>query len=1024
MTNTVKLVQPPTDEEGFASTFLQSQQEGYYYAKIIGQSNLKLPYWNKFVRQTHTSFKELSDRLASLIEKPKITQILGVPRDNLTDPKVRRILKNFSFAPPTAESDEPITTKTQYLILDIDRPPDPDTLDLTDDQKNKILHILNTFEEKYETFELEEKDVLSAARFLLSLAFRVSYKGEMFVRLSGSFGKPSTPFFRGHIYVPLTRPVGLDDIAAILYGIPFVDHTPYFNPTQPVFTSGPVILTPTSTGVEQGYGEDGSYIESPTPTPGRNPLSDHTLLERCYYDEGDGHALPSDVLQKLYIGEIKSRWQSRTDQSSQQSEGKVLPATELAGKKGAFNRVAVDLKSPYNANNWLLKNGYTPSLTTENSVRYISPQSTSGRAGTILFTDGYIYEFHEQSPLQSLARKHSPDRSVFTAYDLWYLDAKEMGNLPRFKHYVDKLVERDPNYQNVWTTVIQNGCSFLSPDITQRESNDIIKGMLEEVFHMGIRPDNRRQIYDVICSKVREMNIKDYKFTHSKLDKLYKEVTQDFAEESNTLHPGNSDSQNAHGYLERSQMFHHPKGDLWITESSKGDMLIPMWSVRELRSHVENLIPKKSSAPFKWNDGKIQSSARAVIREFEVRKSSGNEPFVNAKETTFLFADTESRVGIDVTTRAVFYPMLSHFVLHKLPFSRAEYEIQKTYAFDDTNWGKFLNSSFYGEEDNIEHLRDFFTYLFMPDRPGQVMLALIGVPRSGKSTIKNIMSALVGRDYKLETSFKSLKDAFGLSSLSSLTRLFILNEFNISGGKEVKQEITDLLKSIAGADSVTCRRMYQGPTEVHPIALPVLLSNYIPNITDRAMWERIRLIEFKKSFMVESMERSFEFKQELEAELPFIFHWALSNPRYDGRTITWHRSDTMNKNKERAVIQASPYDHFISKYFEEGHPHDKIFRLEIRMMFEFFWNEMFGEDLDYDDLNIGRKLDIRAFRKIFPGAASAKKKISLRVRENKMNQHFPERDWCISGVRWRDYEGMIKEFSPFIDYVDNKEFKE
>ena len=94
------------------------------------------------------------------------------------------------------------------------------------------------------------------------------------------------------------------------------------------------------------------------------------------------------------------------------------------------------------------------------------------------------------------------------------------------------------------------------------------------------------------------------------------------------------------------------------------------------------------------------------------------------------------------------------------------------------------------------------------------------------------------------------------------------------------------------------------------------------------------------------------------------------------------------------------------------------------MMFEFFWNEMFGEDLDYDDLNIGRKLDIRAFRKIFPGAASAKKKISLRVRENKMNQHFPERDWCISGVRWRDYEGMIKEFSPFIDYVDNKEFKE
>ena len=96
------------------------------------------------------------------------------------------------------------------------------------------------------------------------------------------------------------------------------------------------------------------------------------------------------------------------------------------------------------------------------------------------------------------------------------------------------------------------------------------------------------------------------------------------------------------------------------------------------------------------------------------------------------------------------------------------------YLFDPhapppATWERFLAEVWPEDPDSVRELQKWFGYILTPDIDHQKILLLIGPPRSGRSTIKEVMSAVVGRRNVASTSAVALADRFGLEPFQGKT---------------------------------------------------------------------------------------------------------------------------------------------------------------------------------------------------------------------------------------------------------------
>jgi len=187
-------------------------------------------------------------------------------------------------------------------------------------------------------------------------------------------------------------------------------------------------------------------------------------------------------------------------------------------------------------------------------------------------------------------------------------------------------------------------------------------------------------------------------------------------------------------------------------------------------------------------------------------------------------------------------------------------------------WTEFLNQVLpptRPEDHRQEVLQEFVGYTLVRDCRFEKMLAMIGNGHNGKSTILKVLEELFGRQNVTNVPFNEICAEYRLHDIARAAANFS-SEMNHMGRSD-----EGLLKQLISGEPVTANRKYKDQVKVRPSAKLYLAANDLPNISDTSegMWRRLLLIPFDVSIPLSSINRS--LAEELKAELPGIFNWAL-----------------------------------------------------------------------------------------------------------------------------------------------------
>ncbi|RUW41355.1 MAG: hypothetical protein EOS31_24670 [Mesorhizobium sp.] len=177
---------------------------------------------------------------------------------------------------------------------------------------------------------------------------------------------------------------------------------------------------------------------------------------------------------------------------------------------------------------------------------------------------------------------------------------------------------------------------------------------------------------------------------------------------------------------------------------------------------------------------------------------------------------------------------------------------------------------------SIGLLQDMMGYLLVPDTSLHKILLFMGPPRSGKSTIAQVIGHLVGQENTCGPNASSLSHPFGLEPLIG-KQLAILGDMRI-GGKTDQAAIAENLLRVSGGDMVSVNRKYKLAWNGRLPTRFLILSNELPHLADAstALANRYLPLVFIKTYLGREDP---DLLRQLLAELPGILNWAIAGWR-------------------------------------------------------------------------------------------------------------------------------------------------
>lgn len=201
--------------------------------------------------------------------------------------------------------------------------------------------------------------------------------------------------------------------------------------------------------------------------------------------------------------------------------------------------------------------------------------------------------------------------------------------------------------------------------------------------------------------------------------------------------------------------------------------------------------------------------------------------------------------------------------------------------FDPTatcpSWLSFLNSSLDDDPAKINLLQEFMGYTMTSDTSMQKMLFLRGVISSGKSTILEVLTNLVGHDQTCPISFTDLAGNHGTAPLMGKL-LCTIGDARAPKDSSAMRGL-ELLLNISGNDGVQINRKFKDQITGHKLTARIAMaSNEILDVPDHAgaLARRLCLVEFNRSF---ASCPDNGLAERLKAETPGIALWALAGLR-------------------------------------------------------------------------------------------------------------------------------------------------
>ena len=195
---------------------------------------------------------------------------------------------------------------------------------------------------------------------------------------------------------------------------------------------------------------------------------------------------------------------------------------------------------------------------------------------------------------------------------------------------------------------------------------------------------------------------------------------------------------------------------------------------------------------------------------------------------------------------------------------------------DCPRWKQFISEIMGGDVELIQFLHRLAGYALWGANPEQVVAILHGSGSNGKSTFVSVLQQVLG-DYARQVDPTSLMARPGQSGggpRDDLVRLYRARLAIAVESGEGDSLDEGLIKTVSGGDHIYARAMYakQG-IEFTPEFLLMLATNHKPVIkgTDYAIWRRLILIPFERSFKKDNRDRN--LADQLNNERVGIIRW-------------------------------------------------------------------------------------------------------------------------------------------------------
>lgn len=184
-------------------------------------------------------------------------------------------------------------------------------------------------------------------------------------------------------------------------------------------------------------------------------------------------------------------------------------------------------------------------------------------------------------------------------------------------------------------------------------------------------------------------------------------------------------------------------------------------------------------------------------------------------------------------------------------------------------WLQTLEGIFEGDKNKIDVLQEYMGYCLTRDISREKSLLLLGESRSGKSTILETISHMMGEDNVSSVALENLAN-------SQYTALLINKMVNIDWDVATGADKFEAnFKIITSGEPVNVNQKYIKAFTFRPYCKLILAANRFPRITDHssAFYKRLIIIPCDRVFTPE--EQDLKLKKKLIEELPGIFNWAV-----------------------------------------------------------------------------------------------------------------------------------------------------
>ena len=189
-------------------------------------------------------------------------------------------------------------------------------------------------------------------------------------------------------------------------------------------------------------------------------------------------------------------------------------------------------------------------------------------------------------------------------------------------------------------------------------------------------------------------------------------------------------------------------------------------------------------------------------------------------------------------------------------------------------WQKFLADVTCGKQDLAQFLQRAVGYSLTGSTREAVILILHGTGANGKTTFVELIRKLLG-GYALAADASTFLAKSYDSVRNDLARLRAARFVSAQEVGEGRRLDESLVKQVTGGDAVTVRHLYAEFFEFVPQFKLFLATNHKPEIrgTDNAVWRRIRLVPFDRTFAPEEQDKN--LLQKLVDELEGVLAWAV-----------------------------------------------------------------------------------------------------------------------------------------------------